>query len=343
MMPTKGADIPGSGELGTRKGQFANGAGPVVSIFIVAYNSTDFIDECISAVAGACTQHSYEILLVDNGDGSTERLVAERYPDVRIAPSKGNVGFAAGNNLLAEHARANLYLLLNPDMICQPGAIDALVAGTQAHPDAAAWGGVSLGKDGRPDTGNALAVPTLHELFSVAMGKSSIGSGVIAGLEEDAEVDVLMGGLVMIRKSAWDEANGLDERFFLYCEEVDLFYRLRQKGHKLWRICDARGVHDAAHGQSFSPRRQLYRTTGIMEFARHHWSLPAIWLAGLLIWFAAVTRLVAGRLLGWMKPRLRKLAESNVVVAKRPWLWFHGYHPRRGLLPQLENKKVPGL
>ncbi len=316
---------------------------PELSIFVVAFNSADFIENCLRAIKVAAARHSHEILLVDNGDGSTERMVAAQFPEVCIVPSQGNIGFAAGNNLLASHARSDLFLLVNPDMVCEPGAIDALVASARARPAAAAWGGVSLGPDRKPDTGNALAIPTLHELFTVALGRSAIGSAPVAGLDEDAKVDVLMGGLVMVNRAAWNRANGLDERFFLYCEEVDLFYRLRQMGYELWRVADAKGVHDAAHGQSFSPRRQLYRITGIMEFARHHWSRPAVWLAALLIWVAAVSRLFAGRLLGRWRPRLGNIAKSNVIVAKWPALWFHGYDKKRGLLAQLKTKKIPGI
>lgn len=317
----------------------ASGEGPMLSIFIVAYNSADFIDECISAIPAACTRHDNEVLLVDNGDGTTEAKVAQCYPQVRIIPSRGNVGFAAGNNLLAAHARAENYLLLNPDMVVTPGSIDRLLDALEDYPEAAALGGVSLGKDGKPDTGNALAVPTIHELFTVAMGRSAIGSRPVAGLDQDARVDVLMGGLVLFRRSAWDAVDGLDERFFLYCEEVDMFYRLDQLGYHFWRIARATGVHDAAHGQAFSARRQLYRTTGIMEFARHHWSLPKVWTGAFLIWFAAMLRLVAGKLFGGLRPRLRKLAEANRTVALRPGLWFHGYDPQKGLMAQISRNK----
>lgn len=314
---------------------------PVVSILIVAYNSADCIADCLDAIPSACTTCPCEVLMVDNGDGSTERLVADRYPWVRIVPSRGNVGFAAGNNLLAREARSSLYLLVNPDMVLSPGSVDGLLDATRSHPEAAAWGGVSLGKDGKPDTGNALSVPTLYELFTVALGRSAVGSRRPAGLDGDAEVEVLMGGLVMFRKSAWDEARGLDERFFLYCEEVDLFYRLRKMGHTFWRIAAAKGVHDAAHGQGFSPRRQLYRTTGIVEFARHHWSAPKRWAAITLIWIAASVRYLAGSLFGHRRERLRKLGESNRVVALSPGLWVHGYDPDRGLLAQLAKGRTP--
>lgn len=330
----------GLGDVGR---EMPGGSPPAVSILVVAYNSLAHIDECLGAIPAACAQHGYEVLLIDNGDGSTEAHVRQSFPGVRIVESRGNIGFAAGNNLLASHAAADFYLLLNPDMTLSPGAVDALLAASKAHPDAAALGGVSLGHDGKPDTGNALAVPTIAELLSVALGRSAKGSAPIEGLDRDAEVDVVMGGLVLLRKSAWEQAGGLDERFFLYCEEVDLFYRLRKMGHGIWRIPAATGVHDAAHGQAYSPRRQLFRLTGIMEFARHHWSLPRVWLAALLIWVAAVVRSAAGSILGGARPRLRKLGEANRLVALRPGLWFHGYHPERGLMAQLAKNEVKGL
>lgn len=316
---------------------------PDVSILIVAYNSADFIEECITAIAAGCRQHAYEVLMVDNGDGSTERLVRREFPDVRIIASKGNVGFAAGNNMLANLARSSFILLLNPDMVISPGAIDALLGASRTYPAAAAWGGVSLGKDGKPDTGNALSVPNLYELLTVSLGRSGVGSRPVPGLTRDATAEVLMGGLVMLSKSAWDQVGGLDERFFLYCEEVDLFYRLRRAGYIIWRIAGATGVHDAAHGNGFSPRRQLYRTTGIMEFARHHWSAPRVWLAALLIWQAAVARLLVGRLVGKSNPRLRMLGASNQIVARYPSLWFYGYDPQKGLLAKMAKTKLPGL
>lgn len=316
---------------------------PDLSILVVAYNSADLIAECLEAIAPACAAHSYEVLLVDNGDGSTEALVARDFPGVRIVPSKGNIGFAGGNNLLAREARADMFLLLNPDMVLSPGAADALMQASRDHPEASAWGGVSLGKDGKPDTGNALSVPTLYQLFTAALGRSAAGRQPVRGLDQDAEVDVLMGGLVMVSRSAWEAAEGLDERFFLYCEEVDLFYRLQKMGHTFWRIPAATGVHDAAHGQNYSPRRELYRITGIYEFARHHWSWPVRLLAALCIWAAAMNRWVGGRLLGRWRPRLSQLAEANRLVAKRPGLWLHGYDPVRGLRAQMARREIPGL
>jgi hypothetical protein len=87
--------------------------------------------------------------------------------------------------------------------------------------------------------------------------------------------------------------------------------------------------------------RLLYWSAGKMEFVRRHWSRPRAAIAGALIWIAAIERYLMGRLLGGLRPRLRQMGEGYRHVALRPWLWFSGYHPQRGLLAKLAT--TPGL
>ncbi|MEL7217945.1 MAG: glycosyltransferase family 2 protein [Pseudomonadota bacterium] len=308
-----------------------------VSILIVAYNSADLIAACLDSIGQACAKNPYEILLVDNGDGSTEERVKQQYPSVRLVPTKGNVGFAAGNNWLATHARADKFLLLNPDMELEPGSIDALLEGAERYPEAAAWGGVTVDAQGNPDSGNAIAMPSLAEFASAALGRSIVGNSAMVGIESDAEVDVLIGGFVMFDREAWDKVGGFDERYFLYCEEVDLYFRLRQIGYRFWRIAGSRGHHAIAHGQGLSPLRMLYRTAGTAEFVRHHWSLPASVLARVFVWLAAFERVAAGQLLGRWKPKLAAMAGGYRDVALKPWVWWRGYDPSVGLLSYLKR------
>ncbi len=314
------------------------GTAPDVSILIVAFNSADLIGACLDSIDTACALHEHEVLLVDNGDGSTEALVRSAYPDIRIVPSKGNVGFAAGNNWLASHARADRLLILNPDMEMKPGSIDALLDGAERHPGAGAWGGVTVDAHGKPDSGNAIAMPSMTEFASAALGRSIVGNSALKGVDHDAEVDVLIGGFVMFDRAAWEIVDGFDEGFFLYCEEVDLYYRLAHHGYRFWRIADARGHHAIAHGQGLSPLRMLYRAAGTAEFVRRHWSRPRSVVARFLVWLAAFERVAAGRLLGRWKPRLRAMAGGYRDVALRPHMWFRGYDPKRGLLVKLERE-----
>lgn len=312
---------------------------PQVSIMIVAYNSRALISRCIEAIGPGAVTTPIEILLIDNGADGTAEFVADKFPQVRIIPSAGNVGFAGGNNILARHARAPFLLLLNPDLYVAPGAIDSLLAGAVRYPAAAAWGGVTTDLAGEPDNGNAIAIPSLAELASSALGVSIAGLGSPV-VDRDVKVKVLCGGFVMLSRAAWDKAAGFDERFFLYCEEVDLFQRLLRMGFALWRIAASRGAHEVAHGNILTARRVLFRTAGTMEYLQKHWSPPARFAGAALIWLGAMERYVAGRLIGARKPGLARLGEAYRLVAMRPGLWSHGYDAERGLLASMARGRL---
>lgn len=310
---------------------------PDVSVLIVAYNSAAVISGCIASIPQACTQHSYEVLLIDNGDSSTEALVAAAFPHVRIVPSKGNVGFAAGNNLLAAEAQGRHLLLLNPDVELKPNALDRLLEAASTYASASAWGGVTLDRNDQPDLGNTVHVPSLREMASRVFGRSSASGAPLLGVDNDAQVDVLSGSFVMFRRSAWDEVGGLDDRYFLYCEEVDLFYRLAQRGHTFWRISTARGFHDIGHGESASPMRQLYLHAGIMQFVKLHWSKPKQVLAVVLIWLGAAERFFAGKIFSVFSSSAQGLVDKHRLIVLRTSYWRHGYDPQRGLLSKLRS------
>jgi N-acetylglucosaminyl-diphospho-decaprenol L-rhamnosyltransferase len=309
---------------------------PDCSILIVAFNSAAFIGDCLGSIAPAAQRSSYEVLLVDNGDGSTERLVAQQFPEVRIVPSQGNIGFAAGNNLLAGHARSDRLLLLNPDMKLFPGSLDLLLDGARTYPQAAAWGGVTCDAEGKPDIGNLLELPSLGVFLRFALGKGGPRQPAGDDLSTDMRVTVMIGGFVMFSRRAWDRAGGLDDAYFLYCEEVDLFFRLSRMGEHFWRIGNARGYHAIGHGEQMSERRLLYRTAGNVEFTRRHWGWARREAAVLLMWAGMVNRYLVGGLLGRWRPRLAAVSASYRQLALRPWLWRHGYDPQRGLLAQLD-------
>lgn len=312
-------------------------AAPDVSILVVAYNSQAIIAACLASIPAACTRFDYEVLLIDNGDGATADLVAAKFPQVRIVPSQGNVGFAAGNNLLAAQAKGPFLLLLNPDVVLKPAAIDRLLEATRTYPDAAAWGGVTLDRDDRPDLGNNVHIPSLREMASRTLGRSIAGRNGKGAITTDVQVEALSGSFVMFARGAWDEVGGLDDRYFLYCEEVDLFYRLGQRGYRFWKIADSRANHDIGHGESASPHRELYLNAGVIQFTRMHWSKSESLSAFVLIWLSSLQRLIMGRLMGWLRPSLKTAAEKQRLVALKPHYWGHGYDRKRGLLAKLRR------
>lgn len=310
---------------------------PDVSILIVAYNSQAIIADCLGSIAQACARHSYEVLLIDNGTGATAYLVATHFPHVKIVASRGNVGFAAGNNLLADEAKGRHLLLLNPDVVLKPQAIDILMDATATYPETSAWGGVTLDKHNQPDFGNTLGFPSLREMATRILLRTSQEAPTRLSFDHDAEVPVLSGSFAMFTRSAWDEVGGLDDRYFLYCEEVDLFYRLAKAGHRFRRIARSRANHDVGHGDGTSPHRELYLSAGIMQFTRLHWSRPESLVAFFLIWAASLVRLTAGMTMGWASPNFANVAARYRLVATRPNHWRHGYDPARGLMAKLRR------
>lgn len=303
-------------------------AQPLLSILVVAYNSRDHILACLAAAARSAAAIPHEVLLIDNGQDGTAALALEHFPTIRVVPSRGNVGFARANNILAQSARGELLLLLNPDAIAEEDAIAALLACARRHPGAAAWGGATLTADGLPDMGNDIRPPSVVALLKRAIGIRHLPLPP-ASSAADAEVEVLCGGFALIHAEAWRLLGGFDEAFFLYSEEVDLFVRARRAGWSIWRTPMGRVVHFAGNGVTLSQSRLLFQATGQMHYLRKHWPRGLALAGGALVWLIAAQRFAAGRLLGARHPALRQLGEAYRIVATRPWEWFSGYDGRR--------------
>ncbi len=308
----------------------SNEESPQVSVLVVTYRSTHFIRKCVAGIEAGAAGISYEILMIDNGDGETEALVRAELPQVRIIPSEGNIGFGAGNNRLARHARAPLLMLVNPDAVPEPGAIARLVALANATPDAGAWGGRSYDPAGNLDFANYLALPTPADFALFVMSSGSLRRG---GLPESAtttgEVDVLNGGFMMVRADVWREIDGFDESFFLYSEEVDLFKRIRDRGYPVLVDPAVKVTHDSGSGDALSPRRIMFVTIGRMHYARKHFGKLGALAAALGLWLAAlryaVTAPLAARLLPRRREHFEKVSRAWTPVARKPRLWWHGY------------------
>lgn len=306
---------------------------PEVSVLVVAYHSAPFIAQCIRGIAEGARETPYEVLLIDNGGGDTEALVAADFPEVRIVPSEGNIGFGAGNNRLAAHARAPRLLLVNPDAIPQPGAIDKLVAFSKAHPQAGAWGGRSYSPDGTLDHANFLALPTVRDFVVSIVDTSPMRRGGLpAEATEPGPVEVLNGGFMMVRADAWQELGGFDEGFFLYSEEIDLFQRLHARGYPVLVDPAVSVVHDTGGGQSLSPTRLMYLITGRMHYARKHFSAIGALITGWSLWLTAAKYVVIGGLLARLRPgraaHYRALIGGWGPVFRERARWWRGYLDR---------------
>ncbi|MFZ2736729.1 MAG: glycosyltransferase family 2 protein [Burkholderiaceae bacterium] len=223
-----------------------------LSILIVTYNSAGLIDSLLNQLQGELTPLKAEVVLVDNAsrDGTAE-LVASQHPWVKLVASRENLGFAAGNNLAAQHASGHILLLLNPDAIPETGALARGLALMAQHPDAGLAGGELRSEDGSRQP-SARMFPTLRDEWFIMSGlaarypNSSLFSRLDRGgadPDKSAVVDWIPGAFVFIPASLWAQLGGLDERFFMYSEEVDFCRRLFKMGYRVYYWPELKAMH----------------------------------------------------------------------------------------------------
>lgn len=236
-------------------------------------------------LASHLTERQLRILIVDNGsgDGSAGQL-AERFPDITVIASGQNLGFSGGNNLAiktlldripAGADRSDTFvLLINSDVEVAPEAIATCVAFMEANPRAGIVGPKVVLPDGRLDLACRRGFPTPGRAFWKLTGlakrfpKNPRFTGYnLTHLDEDqlTEVDAVMGAFMLVRLAAIDSAGRLDETFFMYGEDIDWAYRIKQHGWRVFYVPAA----TARHLKGATTRRQSYRM--IVEFYRAMW------------------------------------------------------------------------
>jgi GT2 family glycosyltransferase len=220
-----------------------------------------------------------EVVVVDNAsvDGSAD-LVAECFPSVRLVRSASNVGFARGCNLGAVHAHGRHLLFLNPDTQARSGLVDALLDLARRHPDAGVYGGRTLTATGTLDPKSCWALPSLWSTACFAFGlstlfpKSRVFDPESMGRWErdnEREVGMVTGCLLMITRELWHELSGFDERYFMYGEDADLNIRARRLGARPMITPDAVVTH-VVGASAPPPERLVMLLRGKVTLARQH-------------------------------------------------------------------------
>jgi N-acetylglucosaminyl-diphospho-decaprenol L-rhamnosyltransferase len=214
---------------------------PVLSVLIVCYNARGFMDECLASVR----QHAdcpYEILVVDNAstDGVADYL-REAHPDVRLIESEVNAGFTGGNNLGAHHARGEVLLLLNADTRIE-SSLAPCVQQILDDPQIGAVGCRLQYGDGRLQGSVGYDhTPTRVVLSWTGLARVGWMPAIFRRQETSPEfyarcqpsVDWVSGACLFTRTELWHRLGGLDERFFIYVEEVEYCKRVRQAGYRV--------------------------------------------------------------------------------------------------------------
>ncbi|KPK38815.1 MAG: hypothetical protein AMJ78_09425 [Omnitrophica WOR_2 bacterium SM23_29] len=228
-----------------------------LSIVIVNWNTKDYLQKCINSIYENTKGISFEIIVVDNAssDGSIE-TVKSIFPSVKLIENSENLGFNAANNQGIKISSARYILLLNPDTIVLSTALSEMVRFMDGNEDAGALGCKILNPDGtlhlyfrkHPTLGKEVIRLILPERFTLEELRTKPQD-----YESVHEVEVLSGSCIMVRKEVFDRIGLLDERFFMYGDDVDLCYQVKKDNRKIYYIPHAQIIH---YGKQSSNQRR---------------------------------------------------------------------------------------
>ena len=214
-----------------------------VSVIIVNYNVKYFLEVCLHSVLRATKDIAAEVIVVDNNStDSSCTMVREKFPPVVLIENKDNKGFSKANNQGVGIAKGEYILFLNPDTVMPEDFFGATLSYMDEHPRAGALGPRLIDGKGTFAPDSKKSFPTLSVAIFKTTGINKIFSSspyfnkyyaVHVKEHETAEVEVLSGCCMLVRRKAIDEAGGaFDEDYFMYCEDVDLSYRIQKSGYQ---------------------------------------------------------------------------------------------------------------
>jgi GT2 family glycosyltransferase len=254
-------------------------AAPDLSIVVVNYNARAHLENCLESLASAPPAIPHDIIVVDNAstDGSVGAVRA-RWPDVQVIAQPSNVGFAAGNNAGIRASHGALILLLNNDTIVPAGAVDALAGALVQHPDAAVAGPRLVDENGRTELSFGPMISPFNELRQKwTMSLHRRGVAAVSRLVERAAareryVDWVSGACLLVRRADAEGAGLLDERYFLYTEDVDFCAAIRARGRRVLFTPAARIVHLRGRSRATAPAAMntAYRRSHLAFYEKHH-------------------------------------------------------------------------
>jgi hypothetical protein len=252
---------------------------PTLDIVVVSFNAREDLARCLTSLRDSPPGLGRRVIVVDNAstDGSPQ-VVAREFPDTHLITLPENIGFARANNVGIRAGRGDLVLLLNSDTVVPPGALDRLADVLQARPTAAAAGPRLVDAHGRAELSFGRMISPWNELRQKTLQRlSAHGPGplrdVVERLTSRARlVDWVSGACLLVWRADALAVGLLDERYFMYAEDVDFCAALRARGREILFTPQAQVVHlrgRSRRGHEAATEAQ-YRRSQLAFYAKHH-------------------------------------------------------------------------
>jgi len=287
-----------------------------LSIIIVNYNTKELTKQTIDSVKKTVNNIEYEIVLVDNAsvDGSIEffKDIYESDNRVQLIFNNENLGFAKANNIAIMKSKGRNILLLNSDTIVKEACIEKCVAYLNQHNDVGALGPKILLNNGELDHACKRGFPTpaaslyyMLKLEKLYPKSKNFGQYRMTYLDDNeiGEVDALTGAFMMIKREVIDKVGVLDDDFFMYAEDIDWCYRIKDAGWKIMYYPQAEMIH--LKGQS-SKKKRKYKTIyqfhkTMLQFYNKHYIKKHNFSVTGIVYIGVIIKLILSLMINFFK------------------------------------------
>ena len=279
---------------------------PLVSIVIITWNSEEFIEKCLKSLFDTKGSIDLEVIVVDNASQDTTTKIIERFkPEVRLISNQTNSGYAEGNNQGIEISQGDYILLLNPDVELKENCLKLMLDFLENHKDIDGLAPQLLNPDGSIQ-------PSCREFpdFSILLWEFSGLSFIFPknrifgrwrmgyfDFQSSREVDQPMGSCLLLRRKVIQKIGAFDEQFPIFFNDVDLCYRIKNSGGKLYFLPEAKALHyKGGSTRQAKPKMILSAHLSFFRFLSKYkngaLNRILLYLSGILLFVAALLRII---------------------------------------------------
>lgn len=265
-----------------------------LSVVIVNYNVQYFLEQCILSVQAASENLKVEMIVVDNNstDGSCVML-QEKFPEVQLIKNKVNAGFSKANNQGVAISKGTYVLILNPDTIVAEDTLVKILNFAKTKQNLGILGVKLIDGAGNflPESKRGIPTPqvSFYKLFGISGART--GKYYAAHLDENesGKVEILVGAFMLIKSEIYNEVHGFDEDYFMYGEDIDLSFKVLNKGYQNYYFADTQVLHYKGESTKKDVKYLKYFHGAMKIFYRKHFKLNRIYdfimSFGIEFWF----------------------------------------------------------
>lgn len=270
-----------------------------LSFVILTYNSSKYIQNLLDSIfvkyEDSLKSGEFEVVIVDNASSDKTVEIVEKFgKKVTLFKNSENVGFAAGINIGAGIAKSQYLLFINPDAEVVSGDVLDLLSVFKTYEKAGVVGGKMLDWQGESELSAGKFYTTFNTIL-LALGLENT-FGVRFSPKKIQQVDFVSGGFMMVRKNIFEKLKGLDEKFFMYIEDMEFCYRVKKAGFEAYfsPTMTIRHVGQGSSDRSFAIMN-IYK--GLMYFHKKHMGYASFMGVSFLLRLKAITLVILGKLM----------------------------------------------